>query len=51
MLVKEHQFEKDLSELRYTESTEESKAINNQKGMAVILAGWGMCEGGESSIT
>jgi metallo-beta-lactamase family protein len=45
-LVREHQFEKDLSELRYTESTDESKAINSQKGMAVIIAGSGMCEGG-----
>jgi metallo-beta-lactamase family protein len=45
-LVREHQFEKDLSQLHYTESTEQSKAINNQKGMAVVIAGSGMCEGG-----
>jgi metallo-beta-lactamase family protein len=45
-LVKEHRFEKDLSQLHYTETSEESRAINNLRGMAVIIAGSGMCEGG-----
>ena len=45
-LVKEHRFEKDLSQLHYTETAEESRAINNLRGMAVIIAGSGMCEGG-----
>ena len=46
LLVKQNRFEQDLSELHYTESAEESKAINNLQGMAVIIAGSGMCDGG-----
>jgi metallo-beta-lactamase family protein len=45
-LVKQHRFQQDLSELHFTESAEESRALNFLKGMAVIIAGSGMCEGG-----
>jgi metallo-beta-lactamase family protein len=45
-LIRDHRFEQDLSELRYTESVDESKALNHLRGMAVIIAGSGMCEGG-----
>lgn len=45
-LVRKHRFEQDLPELRLTSSAEESRAINAQPGMAVIIAGSGMCEGG-----
>ena len=45
-LVKADRFTKDLSELHYTETADESRALNNLSGMAVIIAGSGMCEGG-----
>ena len=45
-LVKADRFTKDLSELHYTETSDESRALNNLRGMAVIIAGSGMCEGG-----
>lgn len=35
-----------FSGVRYTESVEESKAINEQHGPMIIMAGSGMCEGG-----
>jgi metallo-beta-lactamase family protein len=45
-LVAARRFEKDLSLLHYTETAEESRALNQLRGMAVIIAGSGMCEGG-----
>ena len=35
-----------FSIVRYTESVEESKALNNVPGPMIIMAGSGMCEGG-----
>jgi metallo-beta-lactamase family protein len=45
-LIKRHQLEKDLSELQFSETAEESRALNNLSGVAMIIAGSGMCEGG-----
>ncbi|MFO0890777.1 MAG: MBL fold metallo-hydrolase [Isosphaeraceae bacterium] len=45
-LVKRQQLSKDLSELSFTATAEESRALNHLEGMAVIIAGSGMCEGG-----
>ena len=36
----------DLPGLKYTRTTEESKAINHIRGSCIILAGAGMCTGG-----
>jgi metallo-beta-lactamase family protein len=36
----------NMANLRYTASTEESRAINETKGSAIILAGNGMCTAG-----
>jgi metallo-beta-lactamase family protein len=38
--------DRDLSELRFTATAEESRSLNDLKGMALIIAGSGMCEGG-----
>jgi metallo-beta-lactamase family protein len=40
------QLEKDLSEVRYTVTREESMRINDSKGACIIIAGSGMCNGG-----
>ncbi len=45
-LVRRHQLERDLSELHFTRTVEESKALNHLRDAAVILAGSGMCNGG-----
>ncbi len=45
-LVKLNQSPFDLPGLIMTRTTEESKAINNFKGTAMIVAGSGMCTGG-----
>ena len=36
----------DMPNLRFTESTEESRAINKSEGSAIIIAGNGMCTAG-----
>jgi len=36
----------DMPNLRFTESTEESRAINRSEGSAIIIAGNGMCTAG-----
>jgi metallo-beta-lactamase family protein len=41
-----NQLEKDLSEVRYTVTREESMRINEQKGACIVIAGSGMCNGG-----
>ncbi len=45
-LMKHRLFEADLNQLHFTESADESRALNNLEGMAVIIAGSGMCDGG-----
>jgi len=39
-------FDRALSRLHCTRTTEESRALNDLRGMALIIAGSGMCEGG-----
>jgi metallo-beta-lactamase family protein len=45
-LYSSRQLDRDLSALQYTRTAEESKALNNLRDAAVIIAGSGMCEGG-----
>lgn len=45
-LVSTRQFFQDLAQLRVTESADESRALNDQEGPMVIIAGSGMCDGG-----
>lgn len=40
------QLQKDLSEVRYSVTREESMRINNEKEACIIIAGSGMCNGG-----
>jgi metallo-beta-lactamase family protein len=44
--IKNHESFFDISQLMLCRTTNESKAINNIKGTAVIIAGSGMCTGG-----
>jgi metallo-beta-lactamase family protein len=46
LLAARNQLEKDLSELKFTVSREESMAINRIDKPCVIIAGSGMCNGG-----
>jgi metallo-beta-lactamase family protein len=39
-------FDRALSQLHCTRSAEESRVLNDLRGMALIIAGSGMCEGG-----
>jgi len=45
-VVRDHRFLLDHEDMRCTCSVEESKAINNHQGAAVVVAGSGMCTGG-----
>ncbi len=40
------QLEKDLSEVRYSITREDSMRINDEKGACIVIAGSGMCNGG-----
>jgi metallo-beta-lactamase family protein len=45
-LVRNHESPFDFPGLKFTESTRESKAINEMKGTFVVIAGSGMCTAG-----
>ena len=45
-LMKEHLLTRDLGGLHFTESADQSMALNDQKGPMLIIAGSGMCTGG-----
>lgn len=45
-VMREHRFLLDNEDARCTCSVEESRAINNHQGAAVVVAGSGMCTGG-----
>jgi metallo-beta-lactamase family protein len=45
-LARRSPFFSDLDELRFTQSVDESKALNNGWDPAIIIAGSGMCDGG-----
>lgn len=44
--ISEHPMSEDLTSLKITASVEESKAINQQAGPCMVLAGAGMCNAG-----
>jgi metallo-beta-lactamase family protein len=46
LLTRNRQLERDLSMLEFVETAAESKALNNLRDAAVIIAASGMCEGG-----
>jgi metallo-beta-lactamase family protein len=45
-LRQRQQFKKDLSTLHYSHTADESRALNDINGPALIMAGAGMCNGG-----
>lgn len=45
-VIRDNRFLLDHQDARFTASAEESKAINNHQGAAVVIAGSGMCTGG-----
>lgn len=45
-VLRDNRFLLDHQDARFTASAEESKAINNHQGAAVVIAGSGMCTGG-----
>ncbi len=45
-LVRRRALDKDLRNLYYVESSDESRGLNDREGAGVIIAGGGMCEGG-----
>jgi len=45
-LVRRGQFRKDLRDVRFVPSPEESRRLNDLDGPAIVLAGAGMCNGG-----
>jgi metallo-beta-lactamase family protein len=45
-LLKTGRMREDLRHLYYSESADDSRALNDKRGACVIIAGGGMCEGG-----